>query len=452
MRSQRWTALILVAPLSFLLWGFFQIYHKSSAYGTVADKLPVERAAAKRQGIPLTPEDLIRTPPVPSAQNAAPLYREITASLQQMQPASWDGVRPVILNQATEADRRMTRLLLDQYRSIMERAEQASRLQDCDFQRDWKLGVNVPFPEYSYLRQIVRLYAAQATLQCDTNQPLNAFHSLLIAARIARHMGQDSCVNSLMTRAMMASTIDRPLIRTIQIYGNRSETLQLATQIEELIGEPFDLEKGLRGECVVRLQTLTLLRKNDPHALAPGYAPLYPPHASKQIVLDAWEVHCLSYWRGLMSGVSSVEGDPMETYRVVKAATVTENAEIVGVRKHLKPTYEMSPQLESDYSDVAQRLVVIEARHRLRQTLIGLLAYRLQKGQFPEKLTELKPLPPEDPFARQPLHYRKTKTGFLLYSVGINLADDNGDGGSRIRGGDPPDIVIAFPPTRLGGG
>ena len=33
---------------------------------------------------------------------------------------------------------------------------------------------------------------------------------------------------------------------------------------------------------------------------------------------------------------------------------------------------------------------------------------------------------PVDPFTGEPYHYRTTDDGFLLYSVGQNLTDDNG--------------------------
>ncbi|HLK60099.1 MAG TPA: hypothetical protein VKU00_26295, partial [Chthonomonadaceae bacterium] len=87
MRSQRYTGLILIVPLAFLLWGFFLIYHRNSVYGAVAGQLPSERAAAKREGLPLTPEALQPSPPVSDAQNAAPRYLEILDAMQRLPTA-----------------------------------------------------------------------------------------------------------------------------------------------------------------------------------------------------------------------------------------------------------------------------------------------------------------------------------------------------------------------------
>ncbi|MCP2519245.1 hypothetical protein NLC82_03475 [Candidatus Aminicenantes bacterium AC-335-A11] len=51
-------------------------------------------------------------------------------------------------------------------------------------------------------------------------------------------------------------------------------------------------------------------------------------------------------------------------------------------------------------------------------------------GRFPERLSELVPEilseVPEDPFTGEPLIYRKTLAGFIVYSVGVNQKDDGG--------------------------
>ena len=56
--------------------------------------------------------------------------------------------------------------------------------------------------------------------------------------------------------------------------------------------------------------------------------------------------------------------------------------------------------------------------------------YRLAHGQLPEKLEALVPellaQVPHDVIDGQPLRYRRTGEGFVLYSVGWNEVDDGG--------------------------
>jgi hypothetical protein len=48
---------------------------------------------------------------------------------------------------------------------------------------------------------------------------------------------------------------------------------------------------------------------------------------------------------------------------------------------------------------------------------------------------------PADPFDNQPMRYRRTKEGIVIYSIAFNMKDDQGDvEPDQIRGGEAPDI------------
>ncbi len=64
-------------------------------------------------------------------------------------------------------------------------------------------------------------------------------------------------------------------------------------------------------------------------------------------------------------------------------------------------------------------------------TVIGLLRYERQNGQFPGSLHAAKEagclaFVPMDPYTDEPLIYRRTDTGFTLYSTGANGVDNGG--------------------------
>jgi type II secretory pathway pseudopilin PulG len=73
----------------------------------------------------------------------------------------------------------------------------------------------------------------------------------------------------------------------------------------------------------------------------------------------------------------------------------------------------------------------IETEVQATVAIIALQRYRQDKGQYPDSLNDLiaagflKELP-IDPWSDKPLIYRKTDTGFTLYSVGLNFKDDGG--------------------------
>jgi hypothetical protein len=70
------------------------------------------------------------------------------------------------------------------------------------------------------------------------------------------------------------------------------------------------------------------------------------------------------------------------------------------------------------------------ATARLTLIAAAMAVFRAEHNQWPETLNELVPNYveelPDDPFADAPFHYQRNEAGFVLYSVGPNLADDQG--------------------------
>ncbi|MCG3179589.1 MAG: hypothetical protein BIFFINMI_01927 [Phycisphaerae bacterium] len=85
---------------------------------------------------------------------------------------------------------------------------------------------------------------------------------------------------------------------------------------------------------------------------------------------------------------------------------------------------------------------------------LALAAYRAEHGVHPEKLDELAPgylkEIPLDVFTDQPLVYNRTADGYLLYSVGPNMADDGGKNRAdkdAALNSDADDIAVQCPPA-----
>jgi hypothetical protein len=100
------------------------------------------------------------------------------------------------------------------------------------------------------------------------------------------------------------------------------------------------------------------------------------------------------------------------------------------------------------------RFVSDLARVRLARIALALLATRPDDGSFPPDLSGVAAagIDTTDPFAGQPLVYRRTEGGFILYSLG---PDQHDDGGTPRPRGSPEqaqseqgwDLVWAYPPA-----
>lgn len=80
---------------------------------------------------------------------------------------------------------------------------------------------------------------------------------------------------------------------------------------------------------------------------------------------------------------------------------------------------------------VPVRFASLEARRRAAVTAVAVLRHRLaHAGALPERLEDLVPqhlvAVPADPFDGQPLRYRRLNPGFVVYSTGADLEDNDG--------------------------
>lgn len=89
---------------------------------------------------------------------------------------------------------------------------------------------------------------------------------------------------------------------------------------------------------------------------------------------------------------------------------------------------------------------LIRMRRELILVAFGLERYRLEHGRYPDRITDAVPLHvkliPTDLFSKQrdPVRYKRTKDGYVLYSVGPNGKDDGAS--PSIDDGDDISVVV----------
>jgi hypothetical protein len=441
--------------------GWISLYHAAAA------TLPNEIKKAKQEGLPLTPADLERPIAVPDAQNAALLYAQIAgvnvypeeeskellkastpytrAPERKDAPRADACVIAVINGKATEADRKATQQLLVKAAPQLHLVEQAALLPDCDFHCDWSLGPDLLLPEYVPMRETARLLAAQAVLQSEAGHPEAALHTIGIGARMAQHVGKDPIIMALLLRLAIEAIMDRAFVHIVNKYADRPDILRLAVQTEQTFGVRPDVRNALRGEVVVCRLMADSLRKEEARLPSNVYVRKPILGVPQTVTADTYEARSLSFWRRVFAAVNRTPDDSMATYLAFKAVNEEEAAMEKTTDGKVKPTYEWNELLCPYFSGAAERVVGNETQRCLRRTLFALFAYRQKEGHFPDALASLSPAAPSDPYTNQPLRYRRTEKGFLLYSVGSNLTDDGGNRKPAKKGDLPPDIVLAFP-------
>ena len=440
-----WAAAAVTVCLGLALFGLrHKLLQSVPLYYQAAGTLPNEIKAARQEGLPMTPADLVRPIAVPDARNGALLYAQIARV--NVYPKADAFLIAVIKGKATDADREAARRLLAKAAPQLHLAAQAAMLPDCDFHRDWSLGPDLLLPEYAPMRATARLLAAQAMLQSEAGQPEAALDTIRVGAHMAPMVGKDPIMIAFLVRIALEAIMDRAFQQIIARYADRPDILRLAAQTEQEFGPTPDVRNALRGEVVMCQTVAEMMRKGESLSSINENLRVPLTGAPNTVVADAYAARSLAFWRRVFAAVSRTPDDPMATYLAFKAVNDAEEAMETDNNGKPKPTYELSAVFCPYFSGAAEKVVRIEAVRRLRRTLFALLAYRQREGHFPATLSLLSPTAPSDPYIHQPLHYRRTEKGFLLYSVGTNLIDDGGNAKPAKKGELPPDIVTVFPP------
>ncbi len=417
------------------------------AFGPVAQRLPEELAAAKREGLPLDAADLRRVPPVPPSRNAAPIYVRITQTLNARPKAQADAdsaaMGDLLKGARTHLDRAAVDAMLAKYGAVVRLAGQASALPDCDFQRRFELGPNLMLPELASMRTAGRLLALKACVQSADRDVAGAFRSVSACARIGRHAGRDPILIAMLVRIALDAIADRAFQYVLLAHRDSPEAVSLARRTVADFGEAPDLSGGIGGEIVMCRVGVSDIRK--------GLSPLDDLNLPAELraqgavtraaMCDGWEARSISYWRRVVGVLRAKHSDMLAQYRAFKAVGDEEAA------NDGKPTYELNAVLLPVFSQVALKVMSDEAMRRLRAVTIDLVAYHQAHHAFPASIGDLGAKARLDPFTNRPFVYRLGGSGFVLYSVGQNFRDD---GGIYQRANEKEkmlDIVVRYPPT-----
>lgn len=441
-KPRRWLWLLVLVPVLIVGLGFLafaMLAARFSRYAALADALPAEMAAARRDGLPLGPADLRPNPPVPPSQNAAPLYRQITSLVKARAREEGDAYSNYLKGPRDSATTSRVKVLLAEWAEPLRLSELAAKRPHCDFKRPWEQGPAVMFPEFAAMRGVARALAARAIIENAEGHPLQALETVRTIACISRHAGEDPIVIGMLVQIALQSIGERPFDEVVCTHLDDPAVATKARSVLREFDPPADLEYSLRGEVVVCRVSMGIVR-NQPNELERfvGYKP--PNGGIRREMTDAWEANMLRYWRRAFSALRETEHDGLARSRRLKAL----GAEWESHEK--EPGYEMSAILMPIYANAQDKALGEAARKNLREGLLRIADFHRRFHRFPTA-SESVPLLPQDPFANAPMKYRPTSDGFALYSIGENLRDDGGNDRPAKKGDPAPDIVIRVPIT-----
>lgn len=403
---------VLVGVFGTVVLGLLAVWFYSGGdLNEYAGRLDEVRAEAKAEGLPLSLSEV-----------------EIRGELVQFLNAA-----PAIAN-AHEATERVGREYeapedegIDALRASLEGFDAAIRswaaaggFKECKFERDWELGIDLRFPEFSQVKSGAKLLLADARLARLEDDLGRWENRVSEAQQLARHVASDPVVIAGLVRLAideMVLTEIADALRSDAVSGEIIEACKAA------LNEPYGIEDILYG-----------LRFDS---------------ASIYAVLD--QINAKSFWERVSDVSGNVSGFAYPVHLNADAANEAAWLELTmlvqiglsessGSWPELLETFSDFDTKHIDYDSLSHRVVQLffvvpeklvqnycqaEALRRIVFVAAAAFDYHRTFRQFPADMPVLGEMG-TDPFSGQPFVYSNLGLGFTVYSVGTDRADNGG--------------------------
>lgn len=193
---------------------------------------------ARSEGIPTTVEEFLKlTPPFPEDQNAAPFYKKLQTVRPQLRELS---------SQKTISEKEIeeAKQTVESSRELFEILDAATARRHCRFDRDWKMGMAVMYPELSDIRFGVTALGLRASVAAYSGRHDLAIQDIEKMKTVAQHLGEEPFeIQGIVQSVLQSITLAK--IRDLS-YAFRDEPSYrslLTKEVSQLPAVPIALSK-----------------------------------------------------------------------------------------------------------------------------------------------------------------------------------------------------------------
>ncbi len=406
-KALRWTNRVIAGTA---IAGTIALFSGPSVTGWLLER---ERARLRAEGAPLTLAEVVPRVP-PGRPNAADIYQKAFPLRRVDEPDLLQDRRP-----EDARWRSGVRALLAKNTPYLALIEQASRIPDCAFSVDWAGGPEkAAMPHLAGFREATRLFGARAVLLACDGRGDEALAQCETVLRIADHARADPpFVASLVAWAVRAIDVD--VAETVLSLADQSPEACRAVQTAlARVDQRAELLRALRTESVCDTQYV----HERARRMVKNNATLGPYLIRTQLNLGE---------RGFLRKVDAqiaVAALPWpDSYR--QAKRIVDPFEHGAWYSSWDIGYTMSAMVFPNAAHALQVEERIQARLDALQIALALKQYKGRCGSYPDSLAALRAAGydiPRDRFTGKEFVYRREGAGFLIYSLGPDMDDDNG--------------------------
>ncbi|MGC8834555.1 MAG: hypothetical protein ACP5R4_10930 [Armatimonadota bacterium] len=213
-------------------------------------------------------------PPVPSSQNAAPIY------LRAFQLCPKDRNASQLLSSFISSDGAnakaivpKVRAALQKYEKALSLARRAASMPHCRFPTNWQTAdpAALRSPYYADLRELARATAAHAKLCAMDGRAHEAAADLQASFRMAKHVGEDPVLISVLVEYACIGIAGRALLGVLETSILSEKDIKKLDQTLAEMNLNGALVRALQGELALSMQTLrNTSSKQTSESICPG--------------------------------------------------------------------------------------------------------------------------------------------------------------------------------------
>jgi len=391
--------------------------------------LKAELDRLRDSGEPLTLAELAPRVP-PGEVNAADIYQQAFDSLRVSDSESLeledfnrvDDPEWLALAQRVVSDNA-------EYYSLL---EEASRTPACAFPVDWEAGINAQFPHLGKMRQVARMLRVRAEVLAADGDTDEAIASCAVAFRMAEHIQMEPTLIAPLVGIALEGIQMPALERALSAGSPSPEAAHKLFNELGALDETDPMARTMLGERAFGLSFFRDLRQLSWRELAKEDS-----FFGNQL---PWKAVC---YRGYVSPIGRplLNLDQLSYLRAWEAANEAIQLPWPQSRDRMRAAQKAVESLPIYRSVLTRMGLPVLERGRLAQTrgsaqlraiqiALAVVAYRSEHGSLPASLDEVAQVGwelPADPFGGGQYRYRKEGNGFVVWSIGPDLDDDNAE-------------------------
>ncbi len=382
-------------------------------------ELEAELNAIRDRGEPLTLAEL--APEVPPGEKNAALIYQTAFDFLTLGDFDVDHGR---------ADVNFGREVIDQQSTSIRLLMEAAETPHCA----WPIDYNAPahtlvFPHFGRMRSAARLLTLNSMVLTADGDHDEALRSCGAIFAIAEHAKADPVLIGALVSDAMQGIGTRAVEESLSLGDPSGAACRRLFDQLSSADQETAMRRALLGERASGIRLFEDIRAGE-YSFADVLAQYGYPLESGP---GWWRVHLGLY---TTLGRPLLDLDEMEFVRRLNANIEAidlpwpqSNAELRRLGAEHSMGHIITSMIVPVFSRAALSTERASAQTGAAQIALAAKAYQAEHGRYPELLSELEANGwelPSDPFTGQPYHYRRERDGFVVWSVGPNMADDKG--------------------------